>query len=134
MADVGILLEIADRLRAVQQARQRLRVLVHRAYFQGGSVPFYFVKVTNLSSSRDVVITHVWFEAAPPVHLLLQERPLPKRLRPDETWEAWMPAADLAHAPDVERSGRVLMTAKRNRVVKSRPNTDIPSAGFVEGP
>ena len=134
MADAGIVLEITDRLRAFQQARQRLRVLVHRGFLQGGPVPFYFVKVTNLSSARDVVITHVWFEAAPPVHLLLKERPLPKRLRPDETWEAWMPAADLAHDPDVERSGRVLMTAKRNRVVKSRPNTDVPSAGFVEGP
>ena len=133
MADVGILLEITDRLRAFQQARRRLRVLVHRGYFQGGPVPFYFVKVRNLSSARDVVITHVWFEAAPPVHLLLKERPLPKRLRPDETWEAWIPAADLAHAQDVERSGRVLMTAKRNRVVKSRPNTETPPAGFVPG-
>lgn len=66
-------------------------------YFQGGPVPFYFVKVTNLSSARDVVITHVWFEAAPTVHPLLRERPLPQRLRPDETWEAWIPAADLAH-------------------------------------
>jgi hypothetical protein len=85
MADVGILLEITDRLRAFQQARRRLRVLVHRGYLQGGPVPFYFVKVTNLSSARDVVITHVWFEAVPPVHLLLKERPLPKRLRPNET-------------------------------------------------
>jgi hypothetical protein len=67
------------------------------------------------------------------VHLLLKERPLPKRLRPDETWEAWIPAADLAHAQDVERLGRVLMTAKRNRVVKSRPNTETPPAGFVPG-
>lgn len=103
MADVGILLKITDRLRALQQARRRLRVLVHRGYFQGGPFPFYFVKVTNQSSARDVVITHVWFEAAPPVHLLLKERPLSKRLRPDETWEAWIPAADLAHAQDVER-------------------------------
>jgi hypothetical protein len=76
---------------------------VHRGYFQGGPFPFYFVKVTNQSSARDVVITHVWFEAAPPVHLLLKERPLSKRLRPDETSEAWIPAADLAHAQDVER-------------------------------
>jgi hypothetical protein len=133
MAEAGIVLEITDRLRAFQQARQRLRVLVHRGYLQGGPVPFYFVKVTNLSSARDVVITHVWFEAAPPVHLLLKERPLPKRLRPNETWEAWIPAADLAHAQDVERLGRVLMTAKRNWVVKSRPNTETPPAGFVPG-
>jgi hypothetical protein len=59
MADVGILLEVTDRLRAFQQARRRLRVLVHRGLFQGGPVPFHFVKVTNLSSARDVVITHV---------------------------------------------------------------------------
>ena len=130
MADVGVPLRIADRLRAFQQARRRLRVLVHRGYLEDGSVPFYFMKVTNLSSARDVVITNVWFEAAPPVHLLLPERPLPKRLRPDETWEAWIPATELAHASDVERLGRVLITAKRhNRVVKSRPNTEVPPAG-----
>jgi hypothetical protein len=130
MADGGLPPQVTDRLRAFQQARRRLRALVYRGYLQDGSVPFYFVKVTNLSSARDVVITNVWFEAAPPVHLLLPERPLPKRLLSDETWEAWIPATELAHASDVERLGRVLITAKRhNWVVKSRPSTDVPPAG-----
>ena len=111
MADAGIVLEITDRLRAFQQARQRLRVLVHRGFLQGGPVPFYFVKVTNLSSARDVVITHVWFEAAPPVHLLLEERPLPKRLRPDETLSliastmAWVYADEMAGIGEVDHRG-----------------------------
>ncbi len=73
------------------------------------------------------MITHVWFDAAPPVHLLLPERPLPKRLLPDETWESWIAATELAHASDVERLGRVLVTAKgHNWVVKSRPSTEVP--------
>jgi hypothetical protein len=55
MADAGIVLEITDRLRAFQQARRRLRVLVHRGFLHGGPVPFYFVKVTNLSSDGRVV-------------------------------------------------------------------------------
>jgi len=111
MADAGIVLEITDRLRAFQQARQRLRVLVHRGFLHGGPVPFYFVKVTNLSSARDVVITHVWFEAAPPVHLLLEERPLPKRLRPDETLSliastmAWVYADEMAGIGEVDHRG-----------------------------
>jgi hypothetical protein len=66
MAEVRILLEITDRLRAFQQARRRLRVLVHRGYFQGGQFPS--IREGDESSARDVVITHVWFEVAPPVH------------------------------------------------------------------
>lgn len=137
MADLGPLLWIADRFRGFQQTRRRVRVLVHRAFFQGGSDPFFFVKVTNVSPTREVEITHVWFEADPRVDVLLAERPLPARLRLDETWEGWTPAAQLAQALDVERLGRVLVTSRSRRtsgkVVKSRPNRDVPPVGFVAG-
>jgi hypothetical protein len=57
------------------------------------------------------LLTHVWFEAAPPVHLLLKERPLPKRYARRDL--GGVDASRRAGAcPDVERSGRVLMTAK----------------------
>ena len=52
---------------------------------------YYFVKVTNLSL-REVVITHVWVDGDPQVPVLLPQRPLPARLRPDEQWEAPIPA------------------------------------------
>lgn len=92
---------------------------------------FYFVKVTNLSQSRDIEITHVWFATEPPVHLLLPERPLPARLRPDETWEGWVDAAAVAHASKIERAGRVRLAS--GKTVKSRPNKGVPPIGYIAG-
>src|SRR6059036_1335492 len=92
---VELLLGVANLGRGLVQAWRRVRVRVHRALFVGGNVPHYFVKVTNRSSKHDVEITHVWFEGNPRVDVLLPERPLPPRLKPDEQWECWCPAASL---------------------------------------
>jgi TIR domain len=116
-------------------ATDAARVLVHQAFFIGakaGASPYYFVKVTNLLQSRDIEVTHVWFDADPPVHLVLRERPLPARLQPNETWEGWVDAAAVAHVADVERSARVRLSD--GTTIKSRPNTDVPPIGYVAGP
>jgi hypothetical protein len=131
MADIGTLLGLADLVRRFQQSRRRVLVLVHRAYRLGGSVSFYFLKVTNLSPTREIELTHVWFEADPRLDVLLPERPLPARLRPDETWEGWVPAAELAHTSNVERLGRVRLA--NGKVVKSRLNKGVPPVGFIAG-
>ena len=132
MIEVGPILWAIDGLRSLQQNRRRVRVLVHLGFFVGQAPPyFYFVKVTNLSQGRDIEITHVWFATSPPVHLLLPERPLPARLRPDETWEGWADAAALAHASNVERSGRVRLA--NGKTVKAKPNKDVPPVGYVAG-
>ena len=157
MIELGPLLWIIDSLRGFQQSRRRVRVLVHHGFFTGGvgasssttppdplaSPPvtgtagkvrvsgYYFVKVTNLSQSRDIEITHVWFATNPLVHLLMPERPLPARLRPDETWEGWVDAAALTHTSEVERSGRVRLA--NGRTVRSRRNKDIPPVGYIAG-
>ena len=113
--------------------RRRVSVLVHRAFFMDQtrpSRPFYFIKVTNLSQ-HDIEITHVWFATNPPVYVLLAERPLPTRLRPNATWEAWVDAAKLADTSNVERSGRVRLA--NGRTVKSRPNKHVPPVGYVAG-
>ena len=132
MIEVGPTLWAIDGLRSLQQNRRRVRVLVHLGFFVGQAPPyFYFVKITNLSQGRDIEITHVWFATSPPVHLLLPERPLPARLRPDETWEGWADAAALAHASNVERSGRVRLA--NGKTVKAKPNKDVPPVGYVAG-
>jgi hypothetical protein len=157
MIELGPFLWIIDSLRGFQQSRRRVRVLVHHGFFTGGigasslatppdllaSPPvtgiageagvsgYYFVKVTNLSQGRDIEITHVWFAANPSVHLLMPERPLPARLRPDETWEGWVNAAALAHASEVERSGRVRLA--NGKTVRSRRNKDVPPIGYIAG-
>jgi len=123
-----------------EQKRRRVSVLVHQAAFVAPdpstgkvrwSEPHYFVKVTNLSDARDIEITHVWFDGKPEVHLMNPER-LPARLRPDETWEDWVPATQVAHLSDMERAARVRLSS--TKVVRSRPNKDVPPVGFVAGP
>lgn len=46
-----------------------------------------FLTLTNLSRSREVEVTHVWLDTAPPLDSNRPERRLPRRLQPDETWE-----------------------------------------------
>ena len=107
-------------------------MLVHGASFVGNPVPFLFVNVTNLSRDRDIEVTHVWFAVDPPVHVLLShERPLPVRLRPDESWEAWIEAAKLGSAPHPATLARVRLSA--GSVIKSRLNRSVPDVGFVPG-
>ena len=54
---------------------RRVRVRVHRAFFDGGQ-ECYFVNVTNVSLNREVEVTHVWFDLSPRVHAIRpSERP-----------------------------------------------------------
>jgi hypothetical protein len=124
-------LKVLDYGRGVHQQRRRVRVRVHLAYFAASEVPYLFVNVVNLSSGRDVEVTHVWFEIEPRVDVLLAERPLPVRLRPDESWEAWVKAAKVMSVPNPETRARVRLSS--GRVIKSRRNRDVPPTGFVPG-
>jgi len=114
-------------------SRRRLRVRVHTAYFGNGNpTPYYFISVTNKSSTRDVEITHVWFATNPPVHLQNIHRPLPVRLQYDEPWETCIEVARLPDVPGVDRLGRVRLSS--GDTVHSRTDRSGPSQGFVAGP
>lgn len=126
------LLWFLDRLRGWQQNRRKVRVLVHAAFFQGSRIPYYFVNVTNLSRDRDVEVTHVWFDVQPPLPLVLSQRPLPIRLRPDESWETWVEAGKLVNSTNPETLARVRLST--SQIVKSRANREVLVPGFVPGP
>jgi hypothetical protein len=127
----ALTLWLLDQVRGVVQKRRRVHVGVHQAYFTGSSVPHQFIKVTNLSPTREIEVTHVWVEGQPNVNVVLKERPLPKRLRPDEQTEFWIPAADVAHVRNVERAVRVRVT--NGKVIKSRVDKNLPDQGYVAG-
>jgi len=113
--------------------RRRVRVRVHTAYFGNGNpTPYYFISVTNKSSTRDVEITHVWFATNPPVHLQNIHRPLPVRLQYDEPWETCIEVARLPDVPGVDRLGRIRLSS--GDTVHSRTDRNVPSQGFVAGP
>jgi hypothetical protein len=119
----------------VEQSERKVLVRVHRAFFEDphrDKRQQFCIWVTNLSPQRIVEITHIWFETNPPAHILNPERPLPKRLQLDERWETWIPVADVPAEDDLDWKVRVSLS--NDEVVKSLPNPNVPSRGFVAGP
>jgi len=113
--------------------RRKIRLAVHKARFLHSDHFFYFVNVTNLSRSREIEITHIWFDCKPQVHCLPPERPLPKRLKPDETWETWV---DQILLPPELGDGVFELARARlstDAVIKSKRNKNVPDVGFVPG-
>jgi hypothetical protein len=116
---------------------RRVRVRVHKARFVDSlsyGPECYFVNVTNISLNREVEITHVWFDCWVKVYVLRDERPLPKRLKADETWETWIGVEQLPaalSAVDVFRLARVRLS--NGKVFRSKQNQSVPASGSVPG-
>jgi hypothetical protein len=108
--------------------------MVHRAFFAHGyqGRRQFFINVTNISPRREVEITHLWFETNPPTQILNPVRPLPARLRLDETFETWIPVADVPTVDDLE--GMVRVQLSNGKVVKARLNKGVPPTGYIGGP
>ena len=113
---------------------RRLRVTVHRGVFIQNGEWAYFINATNLSRSRSLEITHVWLDSQPQVHAIRPERPLPKRLAPDETWETWISESSVPASWRGERAftaGRVRLST--GRIVNSIHNKNVPTYGSIPG-
>lgn len=113
--------------------RRKVRLTVHRAFFVAAKRECFFVNVTNLSKDRELEITHVWFDCKPQIAVLQQDRMLPKRLKPDETWETWI---DVSKIPSkLHESAYTLGRARLSsgRIIKSSKNIDVPEAGIIPG-
>jgi hypothetical protein len=72
--------------RALHQSRRKVKLTIHRADLArtdafvgddviGSRTDSYFTTVTNASRDRDIVVTHIWIETEPPVHI--QDSALP---------------------------------------------------------
>lgn len=121
-----LLYKALDLLLSWLGARRRVRVLTHRAVREGGQECF-FVNVTNLSSTRDVEITHVWFEGVASVEVRTPERPLPRRLQPDESWQTWLPTPSARAAAGEDAYGSFRVRLSTGMIVRSKRNTELPS-------
>jgi len=112
---------------------ERLRVTVHVGTFVKTNTVCCFINVTNLASS-DVEVTHVWMESSPPTFPATDERPLPRRLKPQESWETWIPLGELVariESEELYRLGRVRLST--GTVVSSVRNDSVPARGSVAG-
>jgi hypothetical protein len=124
---------ISQRLWETASGTRQMNLLVHNAYFTVARRECYFLNATNLSRDREVEITHVWFALDPQIHAQTPDRPLPKRLRPDETWETWVESDRLPSdlGEKIFTLGRAHLA--NGREVKSRKNKHVPSQGTVPG-
>ncbi len=119
--------------RSLYGDRRNVRLTVHRGTFQSTGRECYFINAANLSRNREIEITHVWFATTPQVAALQEQRPLPRRLKPDEAWETWVEVGQLPH-----QIGDQVYTLARARlstgaVIQSRRNESVPEQGTVPG-
>jgi hypothetical protein len=114
--------------------RRRLRLTVHRAFFLPSGPECFFINATNLSRDREIEVTHIWIDTQPEMTPVLNpQRPLPVRLRPDETWETWFPVAALptTHHDQVFTLARARLST--GSVIRSRRNRSVLGTGIVPG-
>jgi hypothetical protein len=118
---------------------RRVRVTLHLGFADHGSFPrppYYFINVTNISLTREIEVTSVWFEVGqfPKVYVLPGERPLPKRLKVDESWETWKSITELPTGytnDEMYKTGRVQIST--GKMFRSKQNKLVPSVGYVPG-
>jgi len=111
----------------------RLRLTLHRAFFVPDGPDCFFINATNLTTDSDLELTHIWIATSPEVHAIQTDRPLPKRLKPQETWETWIPVdrIPVAGREAVFDLGRARLST--GEIVHSVPNKGVPDIGTVPG-
>ena len=120
-------------LRSGPPPSSKLRFTVHRAFFVPNGPECFFLNATNLTAGSDLEVTHVWIATSPEVHVIQRDRPLPKRLKPQETWETWI---RVDQVPATERDTVFDLARARlstGEIVRSRRNDGVPSYGTVPG-
>lgn len=127
-------------LRDLHQSRRKVKLTVHRAYAVAMSMvgegevvrvgaEYYYVTVTNASRDRDIVVTYVWLDTAPPIHV--NDAALPVRLKYGAVWETRVPVESLPEGTtDVEWLARCQITPD-DKVIRSRPRRNVPPFGAV---
>jgi hypothetical protein len=114
-------------------ARRRVRLTVHRAFFITRGQECFFVNITNLSENREIEITHVWFDCTPQVAALNRDRLLPKRLKPDETWETWVEVNRIPSELHEDAYTLARVRLSTGKIIESAKNTEVPESGIVPG-
>jgi hypothetical protein len=79
-------------------------------------------------------VTHVWIETRPAIAVENDRRPLPKRLKPQETWETWI---ELGRLPvgllTEELPTLVRVRLSTGEIVCGVWNESVPHSGWIPG-
>ena len=130
----AIVLKVVDWLTDTLGGLKEATALAHHAALMPTGERCVFVNVTNRSRDRAIEITHIRFDTTPPTELINLERPLPRRLSPEESWETWLPIASVPEKQrdKILRLGRVRFSD--GTILRTRENRNVPAAGYVPGP
>jgi hypothetical protein len=85
--------------------------------------------VTNSSPERDIVVTHIWFDTYPELHV--HDPDLPVRLRYSEPWETSVEVARVPADPSKALWLARCLLAPDDKVVKSQPRRFVPPFGTI---
>lgn len=129
---LNLLTWIADKILQVRDARTKVNILVHEAFFtkDPSRIPFYFIKVINQSPETDFTITHIWVkDESKEIDILNPDRPLPHKLKKTDVWETWFPK-NLIHDHNNVFTNVFVVLSNGNEY-KSKKNMKVRPAGFV---
>jgi len=130
---LDIVRPILERVFGAFSDRRKVRFTVHRGFFISGGKECFFLNLSNLSRNREIEITHVYLECGEQIQALHRDRLLPKRLRPDESWETWV---EVERVPSsLQGTAYTLGRARLSsgKILKSVENKNVPSAGTIPG-
>jgi len=130
----SLLSRLVQPVKAIIARIRRVRVTVHTGYWPPNPELFVFVTVVNRSLSREVEIGAVWFEGKHRIPVEVPSRPLPKRLKPDESWETWIPFNAVRQISTVHLHNAACVRLSTGKVIHSIRNATMPPAGRPPGP
>jgi hypothetical protein len=135
---IGPGLSVLKWAREWQQSRRKVALTVHVAHevtgqdAQGHPIlgrENCYIGIVNRSRDRDIVVTHIWIDADPPLHV--HDPDLPRRLAYDARWETPVPT-DQAAAPRDQVPYLVRCQIEPDdKIIKSRPRENVPPYGRV---
>jgi serine/threonine protein kinase len=131
--------QMADLIRAADPGTREpeppVRLTVHLTTFYGSTRLALFINATNLSQTLEREVTHVWVEADPRIHVMNDKRPLPKRLKPQETWETWITLRDLPLQMLLPGQLHTHVRARLStgEIISAVLNENVPEEGFIPG-
>lgn len=123
---------LVDKILQAIDARTRVEVLVHEAFFTDdpAGTPFYFIKVINRSPETDITITHIWVkDGSKEIDILNQATLLPRKLMKTDVWETWFNKKLIHDHDNIFDNVFVLLT--NGKKYKSKKDTSVRPKGFV---
>lgn len=123
---------LADKILQAIDARTKIKVLVHEAFFIGDQSrePYYFVKVVNLSPEITFTITHVWVkDSSGEIDIINPNTPLSHKLKKSDVWETWFRKDVIRDHDNIFKNVNVVLS--NGKKYKSRKNLNVRPAGYI---